>query len=362
MTDNKTLTRFFQAKQIPPKLWNFCDQTLQINFILAHVPGTGNPAAEFLSHLDINLQHRFRLKFTDSIPVYRIDIDLAAKTPKQDESEMDWEPEQETSHPKPDDQHHIDAVLQLLTRNYAETDGQFEQRQQQLTNELNHKSKREQHLHYNRFQPHNTLKNPVLSPQRDIGLAYVQRTNPDIQQMIRVLGGDEFPPNLKNFTCQLFQKLTKHKKRFEVVNNSLFRKFYKHLRNQTHKQLVALEATMANIIRTMHRDPMQGHLGSSKMLHALRQRYYSPNLAERFQRFVINCGNCIKAKPYAEHKMEPPLQRIYDPCDGPNDIMENELVGELPNSNGFTHFLKATDIILRYLFAVPLKKPDSHLL
>ena len=27
-TDNKALTRFFQAKHIPPSLWNFCDQTL----------------------------------------------------------------------------------------------------------------------------------------------------------------------------------------------------------------------------------------------------------------------------------------------------------------------------------------------
>ena len=32
MTDNKALTRFFQAKHIPPSFWNFCDQTLQFNF------------------------------------------------------------------------------------------------------------------------------------------------------------------------------------------------------------------------------------------------------------------------------------------------------------------------------------------
>ena len=37
MTDNKALTRFFQAKHIPPSLWNFCDQTLLFNFILATV-------------------------------------------------------------------------------------------------------------------------------------------------------------------------------------------------------------------------------------------------------------------------------------------------------------------------------------
>ena len=38
MTDNKALTRFVQAKHIPPSLWNFCDQTVQFNFIMAQVP------------------------------------------------------------------------------------------------------------------------------------------------------------------------------------------------------------------------------------------------------------------------------------------------------------------------------------
>ena len=49
MTDNKALTRFFQSKRIPPKLWNHCDQALQFDFVLAHVPGVENPAAAYLS-------------------------------------------------------------------------------------------------------------------------------------------------------------------------------------------------------------------------------------------------------------------------------------------------------------------------
>ena len=55
MTDNKALTRFFQSKRIPPKLWKYCDQTLQFEFVfvLAYVPGTENPAADYLSRLDI---------------------------------------------------------------------------------------------------------------------------------------------------------------------------------------------------------------------------------------------------------------------------------------------------------------------
>ena len=89
MTDNKALTRFFQAKQIPAKLWNFCDQALQVHFILAHVPGKENPAADYLSRLDIDPLERYHLKLTDSIPVHQIEIDLAAKTPKKEGDEDD---------------------------------------------------------------------------------------------------------------------------------------------------------------------------------------------------------------------------------------------------------------------------------
>ena len=87
MTDNKALTRFFQSKRIPPKLWNHCDQALQFDFVLAHVPGVENPAADYLSRLDINPEDRIHLKLNDQIPVHYIEIDLTAKTPKQDDDQ-----------------------------------------------------------------------------------------------------------------------------------------------------------------------------------------------------------------------------------------------------------------------------------
>ena len=95
MTDNKALTRFFQAKHIPPSLWNVCDQTLQFNFLLAHVPEVENPAADYLSRLEIRPEDRVHLKLTDTIPIHRIEIDIASRTPKQEEDEPDYFPTSE---------------------------------------------------------------------------------------------------------------------------------------------------------------------------------------------------------------------------------------------------------------------------
>ena len=84
----------------------------------------------------------------------------------------------------------------------------------------------------------------------------------------------------------------------------------------------------------MHGDPMQGHPGASKMLGKLRKRYYVPGLTEKVQEFVNNSQTCIKSKPVKNNSIVPPLEPIYDLCNGPENILEIDLVGELPRSNG----------------------------
>ena len=51
LTDNKSDTRLFQTKAIPPALWKACDYVLQFNFKIAHIAGSVNTAADFLSTL-----------------------------------------------------------------------------------------------------------------------------------------------------------------------------------------------------------------------------------------------------------------------------------------------------------------------
>ena len=49
LTDNESVTRFFQTKAITPALWNACDYVFQFNFKIAHIAGSVNTAADFLS-------------------------------------------------------------------------------------------------------------------------------------------------------------------------------------------------------------------------------------------------------------------------------------------------------------------------
>ena len=61
LTDNKSVTRFFQTKAIPPALWNACDYVLQFNFKIAHIAGSVNTAADFISRLELKVTEKIRL-------------------------------------------------------------------------------------------------------------------------------------------------------------------------------------------------------------------------------------------------------------------------------------------------------------
>ena len=129
MTDNKALTRFFQSKRIPPKLWNYCDQALQFDFVSAHVPGVENPGADYLSRLDINPRCRIHLKLNDEFPVYKVEIDLASKTPKQDDDEAEYIPEEDDVPDNTTPQNPtMQTLLAMFQRQHHEDDEQYRRR------------------------------------------------------------------------------------------------------------------------------------------------------------------------------------------------------------------------------------------
>ena len=84
LTNNKSLTQFFQSKVIPPPLWNYLDILLGFNMVgranyASYIPGRANYAADFLSKMDNNKTATMSLKLTGRIPVREKEIDTRAK-------------------------------------------------------------------------------------------------------------------------------------------------------------------------------------------------------------------------------------------------------------------------------------------
>ena len=72
--DNKSVTRSFQTKAIPPALSNACGYVLQFNFKIAHIAGSVNTEADFLSRLELKVTEKIRLKIREDIHTTPIEV------------------------------------------------------------------------------------------------------------------------------------------------------------------------------------------------------------------------------------------------------------------------------------------------
>ena len=78
LTDNKSITRFFQTKAIPPSLWNACAYVLQFNFKVAHIAGSVNTAADFLSRLELKVTEKIHLKNREDVQTTPIEVSTSS--------------------------------------------------------------------------------------------------------------------------------------------------------------------------------------------------------------------------------------------------------------------------------------------
>ena len=113
LTDNISLTSFFQSKSLHPALWNFMDRVIANNLLLAHIPSRANAAADFLSRMHTDPTQSMKLQLHESIPLKEIEIDMKAKTP--DASMLAIEPEQVEPQP------HIlsEDIINIMNSNHA---------------------------------------------------------------------------------------------------------------------------------------------------------------------------------------------------------------------------------------------------
>ena len=74
LSDNKSVTRFFQTRANPPAIWNVCDYVLQFKFKIAHFVGSVNTAADFLSRLELKVTEKIRRKIREDIRTKPIEV------------------------------------------------------------------------------------------------------------------------------------------------------------------------------------------------------------------------------------------------------------------------------------------------
>ena len=124
LTDNKSVTRFFQTKAIPPSPWNACDYVLQFNFKKAHIAGSINTAADFLSRLELKVTEKIHLKMREDVQATPIEVSTSSSDDADEEqfsfTQADGQDETEEQIPKRGDESQKKAAEWVLNQEYPQ--------------------------------------------------------------------------------------------------------------------------------------------------------------------------------------------------------------------------------------------------
>ena len=325
LTDNKSGTRFFQTKIIPPTLWNACDYVIQFNFTKAHIPGKNNTAADYLSRLEISPKEKLFLRIREDIPTTPIELHVQSAGVSEEEQIFYTEDDDETEE-------------QILQRKKDARDNP--------ANQLPDISFEKFTTHKSDYHKLSTLQK--LSYTNSIA---VEQNNDVILQQLRLKILKE--AYSETILVQDYQHYCRQMDRLSVMDAIITRQYFDGTGAVKYNQVLLPKHLVQELLQSLH-GKANKHPGISKMLIEIRQQYYYPGIAKIVKKWVQGCGICIKDKRIPNSFITPEVLNLPEWDLGPEDAMQIDSLPNLPPSGGYENIITAMDVFSRYLFAYPV--------
>ena len=340
LTDNKSVTRFFQTKAIPPALWNACDYVLQFNFKIAHIAGSVNTAADFLSRLELKVTEKIGLKIREDTHTTPIEVstsssDVAdeeqiffthADDGKESEEQTLERKEQSRQNAKQWAANEESLALKTSVKAFTKIDG-------------------------------NTTSYSMTGIKAHARIRVEQDVHLVLKNMKLKILGQPYDEVLI-MTDSRYKNYKANEDRIILKEGLLFRKYYRETGSVKYYQILIPKQLVKEVLRSLHGE-FGKHPGIFKTIIAYREKYYFPKMAQLIREWVMSCKQCIRESRIDRSVTRPPLQNPNDHITAPEDAMQIDLVPELPPSGGYENIVTAMDVFSRYLFAYPTSNQDA---
>ena len=318
LTDNRSLTRFFQAKTIPSSLWTCVDHVLNFNFVLGHIPGKANAAADYLSRIHVHPHTKLELRFNSQIPVKNVTLKMGMQVP--------------------------DNSVNLIRYDYMPF---------KLGNTCSKAFESLNALH----APNPLDEFDLTDKTTSLNLREEQQKNANIKLVLHWM--ETHPPDPSPYLSLELRKYLKHFNRLENYQGVLYRKFFDDTGKTVTRQYVVPAHLRTELLYRVHNSKTAGHIGITKTAQIFRQKFYFQNFVEFLTNYIKNCSSCLQVKPVKHAALKPPLLSLAVDQHFPGDLLQVDIVWKLPDSGGFTHILTAKDVFSNYLFAIPLRNASA---
>ena len=296
-TDNRSVTRFFQTKIIPPPLWNACDYVLQYNFVIAHVAGAMNTAADFLSRAEVNPTEKLEMNIRNDVTTKAIEVNIQSTGVAEEES-LYILPEE-----VPSEQQLWDEKESLRKTAKEETHNEPENEISELQN-----------FH----KPTAGTIDYREGHSKDNAKTRLEQNNDPVLRNLRAkIQGEPYDETALTQDYR-YKHYLQNIPRIEIRQDILTRRYY----NDT----------------------------------GMIQKYYYPCIAKHIRSWVTKCQMCIQNKRISNDLLKTELLNCPE-CDlGPEDILQMDILPNLPPSGGYDKIITAMDVFSRYLFAYPVTR------
>ena len=328
LTDNKSVTRFFQTKAIPPSLWNACDYVRQFNFKIAHMAGSVNTAAHFLSRLELKVTEKIHLKIREDIQTTPTEVST---------SSSDVADEEQFFFTQPNSQNETEEQILQWRKQPQKNAAEWVANQElsSLKPSIKEFTKIDGNTTSYSINGINASARIRVEQDADIVLKNLK---------LKVLGQPHNDVLLA--MDRRYKHYTANEDRINLKDGLLFRNYYgetgsvKYYQNLLPKQLVN------EVLRNSHGE-FGKHPGITKTVITYREKYFYPNMAQLIREWVLSCEQCLRESRINPRLTRPPLQNPNEYITAPEDAMQIDLVPGLPPSGGYENIVTAIDVFSR---------------
>ena len=148
------------------------------------------------------------------------------------------------------------------------------------------------------------------------------------------------------------KRILVHEDRLIVKDGMLMRKYYGECGQVTHHQIIIHEHLINELLKLIH-GQMGKHPGITEIIQEFRSNYNCPGLAKSIKQRVQNSEDCIKNVGINNCQIRPKLINNIKHVLGPKDILEIDILSNIPKSAGYQNIVTMIDVISRYLLAYP---------
>ena len=292
LMNNKSVTRFFQTKAIPPSLWNACDYVLQFNFKVAHIAGSVNTAVDFLSRLELQVTERIRLKIREDVQTTPIEVTT---------SSSDVAHEEQFFFMHTDDQDETEE--QILQRKAQSREKAEEWVANQEPSSMKPSIKQFKKIDGNTtaYSLHGIKANARIRVKQDADLVLKILKNLKLKRL-----GQPHDDVLLT-TDRRFKHYKANEDRIILKDGLLLRKYYGDTGNVKYYQILIPKQIVSEVLRSLHGD-FGKHPGIAKTIIACREKNYYPKMAQLIRKWVMSCEKRIRELRINPQLTRPPIK------------------------------------------------------